>query len=606
MPSTEPQSTRLQFDQAVLSTVKAVARAYELTIDYQTYETIMDRIPFSVSYEERSAIIHRLATIEHIEDVALHRSQADLLAITLLYHQEAIHTELCSHVPHDYHSILDQAEHLRIEAIGLDSLPGIAKNIRHRLLYCYQEIIAEEISDIEQFSLLLRYFLNGDVIKQSLYAKAQHYLELSPSLLKSLEQLPRLLKDQQAFGLAIMAILEQWYQQQPIKPPEENEATELQSEIHSDSDMNAMDPLASSEQEGDSDCSDQQSQTVPIGSETDKNEDEEASGACSDEDQQGSYLYPNAKPELPQKPISYSIYTSSYDEIIHPTDLCSEEELRQLRRQLDIKLTGIRDVTKRHAMKLQMKLLAKQRRRWDFAQEEGILDNGMLARVIADASYPCPYKQESQTEQINTVVSLLIDNSGSMRGRPITIAALSADMLARTLEKCGISVEILGFTTKEWKGGMSRKQWQQQGSPKNPGRLNDLRHIIYKSADIPLRKARKNLGLMLKEGILKENIDGEALFFAADRLSKRSEKRKILMVISDGAPVDDSTLSSNYSGYLEQHLRHAIHTIETKSAIELLAIGIGHEVDRYYKQAVTIRKTEQLGSTMFEELSQML
>jgi cobaltochelatase CobT len=290
---------------------------------------------------------------------------------------------------------------------------------------------------------------------------------------------------------------------------------------------------------------------------------------------------------------------------VEATELCDPDELARLRQLLDQQLSHLQAVVSKLANRLQRRLLAQQSRAWEFDLEEGLLDSARLARVVVNPMMPLSYKREKDTEFRDTVVTLLIDNSGSMRGRPITVAAMSADILARTLERCGVKVEVLGFTTRMWKGGQSRERWIAAGKPANPGRLNDLRHIVYKSADAPWRRARKSLGLMLREGILKENIDGEALLWAHNRLIGRREQRRILMVISDGAPVDDSTLSVNPGNYLERHLREVITWIETHSPIELIAIGIGHDVTRYYRRAVTIVDAEQLGGTMLEKLAEL-
>ena len=299
----------------------------------------------------------------------------------------------------------------------------------------------------------------------------------------------------------------------------------------------------------------------------------------------------------------YMVYSNQFDEVITAQDLCEDEELNRLRKYLDQQLKSFQTIISRLANRLQRKLLAKQNRSWEFNIEEGLLDTSRLTRVITDPFYSLSFKKEKDTDFKDTVVSLLIDNSGSMRGRPITVAAMSADILARTLEKCGVKVEILGFTTKAWKGGKSRESWMQNNKPPSPGRLNDLRHIIYKAADEPWRRSKKNLGLMMREGLLKENIDGEALLWAHKRLQNRYEARKILMVISDGAPVDDSTLSVNSGNYLEKHLRGAINWIEKRRAVELTAIGIGHDVTRYYERAVTITDAEQLAGAITEQLA---
>jgi len=301
----------------------------------------------------------------------------------------------------------------------------------------------------------------------------------------------------------------------------------------------------------------------------------------------------------------YKAYTVKFDEIVTAEELCDAEELTRLRAYLDKQLAHLQGVVARLANRLQRRLMAQQNRSWQFDLEEGALDPARLPRIIIDPFQPLSFRQESDTNFRDTVVTLLIDNSGSMRGRPITVAATCADILARTLERCGVKVELLGFTTRAWKGGLSREAWLQSGKTANPGRLNDLRHIIYKAADAPWRRARKNLGLMMREGLLKENIDGEALDWAHKRLLGRSEQRKILMVISDGAPVDDSTLSVNAGSYLERHLRHVIAEIETRSPVELIAIGIGHDVTRYYRRAVTIVDAEELGGVMTEKLAEL-
>jgi len=290
---------------------------------------------------------------------------------------------------------------------------------------------------------------------------------------------------------------------------------------------------------------------------------------------------------------------------VDAADLCDADELTRLRQMLDQQLAALQGVISRLANRLQRRLLAKQTRSWDFNLDEGLLDSARLSRVVTNPGHSLSFKQEKQMEFRDTVVTLLIDNSGSMRGRPITVAAMCADILARTLERCGVKVEILGFTTRMWKGGQSRERWIAAGKPPNPGRLNDLRHIIYKPADAPWRRARKSLGLMLREGILKENIDGEALLWAHSRLIGRTEQRRILMIVSDGAPVDDSTLSVNPGNYLERHLREVIHFIETRSPVELIAIGIGHDVTRYYRRAVTIVDAEQLGGAVMDQLADL-
>jgi cobaltochelatase CobT len=330
------------------------------------------------------------------------------------------------------------------------------------------------------------------------------------------------------------------------------------------------------------------------------------------DDQEGEEESDGEEPWRPQLPFSslsnedfYKVFTNQFDEEIAAEDLCDSEELTRLRNYLDKQLSSLQGVVARLANRLQRKLMAQQNRSWDFDLEEGVLDAARLTRVVIDPMHPLSFKVEQDTQFRDTVVTLLLDNSGSMRGRPITVAATCADILARTLERCGVKVEILGFTTRAWKGGQSREKWLGAAKPSNPGRLNDLRHIIYKSADSPWRRARRNLGLMMREGLLKENIDGEALIWAHNRLLARTEQRRILMVISDGAPVDDSTLSVNSGNYLEKHLRQVINDIEQRSPVELIAIGIGHDVTRYYKRAVTIVDAEELGGAMTDKLAEL-
>lgn len=345
---------------------------------------------------------------------------------------------------------------------------------------------------------------------------------------------------------------------------------------------------------------------MPEGDEQTVQMDAEEQDMDGDGEETGEAVQP-VRPNLPpdREKTAYKIFSTRFDEVIEAEDLCEPEELTRLRAYLDQQLQQLQGVVARLANRLQRRLQAKQNRSWDFDLEEGYLDAARLSRVVTDPSNPLSFKMERDTDFRDTVVTLLIDNSGSMRGRPITVAAMSADILARTLERCGVKTEVLGFTTRAWKGGQSREAWMADNKPAQPGRLNDLRHIVYKQADAPWRRARRNLGLMMREGLLKENIDGEALIWAYQRLMGRPEQRRILMVISDGAPVDDSTLSVNPGNYLEKHLRQVIEEIETRSPVELIAIGIGHDVTRYYRRAVTIVDAEQLGGAMTDKLAEL-
>ena len=344
----------------------------------------------------------------------------------------------------------------------------------------------------------------------------------------------------------------------------------------------------------------------PDSSATIETDDDADNSEDTEQDDPGDRPMRPKERNAPDDPnANYKVFTRAYDEQIAAEDLCDGEELARLRTYLDQQLKPLQSVVGRLANRLQRRLLAKQNRSWSFDLEEGVLDTSRLTRVITDPMSALSFKQEEDMPFKDTVVSLLLDNSGSMRGRPIMVAALCADILARTLERCGVKVEILGFTTRAWKGGRAKEDWLGAGRPPQPGRLNDLRHVVYKSADAPWRRARKNLGLMMREGLLKENIDGEALMWAHDRIIGRAEQRRILMVISDGAPVDDSTLSANPGNYLERHLRGVIQWIESRSPVELIAIGIGHDVTRYYRRAVTITDAEQLGGAMTEKLAEL-
>jgi len=423
-----------------------------------------------------------------------------------------------------------------------------------------------------------------------------------------LDALGLTLDDQDAFGKLATRLLQDLNlveaQPEPTEP-EESSSEEGEQPEEGEQTEEGEDDQPGGQSDGQMDVRSETSETDEQG-ETRESEEGEFEGDGQEGDQGDEGMQP-VRPNRPADDspgfLDYKAYTTRFDEMVTAGELCDEEELTRLRAYLDQQLVHLQGAVTKLANRLQRRLMAQQNRSWDFDQEEGLLDAARLARVVISPTHSLSYKIERDTDFRDTVVTLLIDNSGSMRGRPISIAAISADIMARTLERCGVKVEILGFTTRAWKGGQSREAWLQAGRPATPGRLNDLRHIIYKRADEPYRRARKSLGLMMREGLLKENIDGEALLWAHNRLIGRSEERRILMVISDGAPVDDSTLSVNSGSYLEKHLRQVIAWIETKSPVELVAIGIGHDVTRYYARAVTIMDAEQLGGTMVEQLA---
>lgn len=603
-PHSEQAKTRFQL--ALHATIKTLSGNDEINVQFQNHANA----DFNINTGNNQASVAYPEQFSRKEQLISLRGHSDLLSYYLKHHSASLHHQLSLEVNSIYQPIFDTAERIRIESIAINELNGVASNIEHNIKTHYDDLVLYGEEAIIQYavSAVIRHYVSDRNYHETMQKLIKDYgLALTKPSEDSCSQLKEHLYNQNAYGLLIQNIIKELelssseamtQNVQPPAPEPDPQHNEAQDNASVSNGSETVEP---------SDMGEEQHNETRLGGLSDDRS--ESNESLNDSDLQlNEYEYPyhHNSNNTADNSNDYNIYTKQYDEIIHAESMCSYEELKQLRTQLDRKLSQVKDVTKRAANKLQMKLMAQQLRSWNFAQEEGVLDNGRLANIIIDPNYPYLYKNEKQIEHIDTVVTLLIDNSGSMRGRPITIAALSADMLARTLEKCGIKVEILGFTSCDWKGGKSRKLWMQQGKPKHPGRLNDLRHIIYKSADTPLRKAQKNLGLMLREGILKENIDGEALLWASERLLTRSEKRKILMVISDGAPVDDSTLSSNSSSYLEQHLVHAIHSIETSPYIELLAIGIGHDVTRYYKRAVTIREAEQLGNTMFRELSELL
>jgi cobaltochelatase CobT len=547
-------------------------------------------------------------------EVAEARGFADSAALKLRHHNAALHAR---GAPADEvaRAVFDAAEQARVEALGARAMDGVRSNLaRATEMRMRTDPITRARSRAEvpldtAVSLLVRERLTGEAPPKA----AQAGLGLVADWIEEkagadLDALGLAIDDQAAFAalaaklLRDLELVEGDLDSEP--DPDGGEAGEGGDEAEGESEDDKDDENEGGE--GEAEVRVEQGERSE--DETDGDYDDQELGdseeGLGDEGEEGMM------PVRPNRPLSdlppqfdYRIFTAKYDEVIEAAELCDEAELGRLRAYLDQQLTHLQGAVTKLANRLQRRLMAQQSRSWDFDQEEGLLDAARLARVVVNPAHSLSYKVERDTEFRDTVVSLLIDNSGSMRGRPISIAAISADILARTLERCGVKVEILGFTTRAWKGGQAREAWLSQGRPPAPGRLNDLRHIVYKSADEPWRRARKNLGLMMREGLLKENIDGEALLWAHNRLIARGEERRILMVISDGAPVDDSTLSVNSGTYLERHLRQVIGWIEARSPVELAAIGIGHDVTRYYSRAVTIMDAEQLGGTMIEQLA---
>ncbi|HEY4124675.1 MAG TPA: cobaltochelatase subunit CobT, partial [Rhizomicrobium sp.] len=537
-------------------------------------------------------------------EVAIVRGAGDAYALRRAYHEDKIHDQYRPQSP-DAAAIFEAAEQARVEAIGALAMKGVAQNlsagvearVNQRGLAKARTRAEAPIADI--VGLLVREKLTGEPPPENAKIAVDLWRPfIEEKAAKDFAKLGDVLRDQKAFAKLTRTILKDLnFSEENASDAEDNSDDSGEGEPES---QEGGDSEESSEQ-AEAELSDAEGEE---GDETTTEMRTEQSEEMSDaqEPEEGTRPW---RPELPfadQDQWGYRIHTTQFDEIIEAPDLCDAEELTRLRNFLDQQLQAMQGVVSRLANKLQRLLMAQQNRSWEFDLEEGLLDTSRLTRIIMDPMYPLSFKYEKDMTFRDTVVTLLLDNSGSMRGRPIMVAAMCADILARTLERCAVKTEILGFTTRAWKGGQSREKWIADGKPPHPGRLNDLRHIVYKAADEPWRRARKNLGLMMREGLLKENIDGEALMWAHNRIVARPEQRKILMVISDGAPVDDSTLSVNAGNYLERHLRHVIDDIEAKSNVELTAIGIGHDVTRYYRRAVTIVDAEQLGGAMTEQL----
>ncbi len=547
-------------------------------------------------------------------DVAIIRGIGDSMALKRACHDMRIHSRLAPEGK-QARAVFDAVEQARVEAIGSRAMTGIADNIGSMLEDKYARANLAEVRDKDEapfeeaLALMVREALTGRPAPKS----GEKLVELWRPFVEEkaadgLGHLAENLNDQNAFARVVREMLASMQMAEELGDDQETEDTE--------DDEDQPQGEEQSEEGGEDDSGSDEAQPEDAESSADDQEQAEAEAAdatsedLSDEEDADAETPGEAKRnDNPftnlAKEVDYKVYATQFDETVGAEELCDEEELDRLRAFLDKQLANLSGVVGRLANRLQRRLMAQQNRSWDFDLEEGYLDPARLVRVVIDPMQPLSFKQERDTKFRDTVVTLVLDNSGSMRGRPITVAATCADILARTLERCGVSVEILGFTTRAWKGGQAREKWLKDGKPPNPGRLNDLRHIIYKSADAPWRRARRNLGLMMREGLLKENIDGEALLWAHQRLMARPEQRKILMMISDGAPVDDSTLSVNPGNYLERHLRAVIDLIETRSPVELLAIGIGHDVTRYYRRAVTIVDAEELAGAMTEQLASL-
>ena len=595
------------FKSAMGVAVRAIAGKPELEVTFTA-----DR-PLLTADKARLANLPRLPTRR---DIAIARGQGDAMAMRLASHDPETHRRRAPHDP-EARAAFDALEQARVEALGCVRMQGMASNIHEMLEDRLYRANFAEVSDkgdaplAEVLGLLLREKIAGIEVPPSGHAIVDLWRkEIEEKASGSLADLLGRFENQDDFSRAARKLLRDLN----LVPDSELDDDSGDSEEGGDDqnpEQGENNDKTPEQGQGESeDAEAEEDQTPGTSEETGEVEGAEAelTDMSEEETTDSGDEAPNPPPagsnsERFANQFNYKVFTTKFDEIVKAADLCPPEELDQLRALLDKQLENLAGAVARLANKLQRRLMAQQNRSWEFDLEEGLLDTARLTRVVTDPLQALSFKVEQDTDFRDTVVTLLIDNSGSMRGRPITIAAICGDILARTLERCGVKVEILGFTTRAWKGGKSREAWLEAGRPPNPGRVNDVRHIVYKAADEPWRHARRNLGLMMREGLLKENIDGEALQWAERRLLARTESRRILMVISDGAPVDDSTQSVNAGNYLEAHLRQVIEEIETRSPIQLVAVGIGHDVTRYYRRAVTLLDADELAGALTDELA---
>ena len=580
-----------KFKQALISTIKVISDEYRV-------ETELKKNLSSKNYN-----FFELDNLSSKQDYIKLRAETDSEALKRKFSNKEIYKK---NLPKNSscRSLYDISEKIRYELLGTKMLKGISKNLKenynHKIVIKRKDQLKtrEDVSISEAFELyMLKNFFDIKLIPLSEKILSFWENDFKTSLDKHLNYLNKNLENQEIYNSKFSQLLQEM---EIFKSENYDEEENQKNEDEQDNNLNR-----DSENENQDDQEKGQQEQDQNGIDADYDLDEyrmDEQLVDTDLDKQSSEtVFQKMNAGIEDK--EYKIFTSQFDEITMAENLESKEEIIKLRKSLDQQLVSFQNLITKLANKLQRQLLAKQNRAWEFNLEEGLLDSSKLTRIIMDPYNSLSFKKEKDLDFKDTVVTLLIDNSGSMRGRPITIAAICADILSRTLERCSVKVEILGFTTKNWKGGKSREEWNKNNKPKNPGRLNDLRHIIYKSADIHWRQSKRNLGLMLKEGLLKENIDGEAISWAFNRLKKRKEERKILMVISDGAPVDDSTLSVNSGDFLEKHLKKVVKFIESKSEIEILAIGIGHDVSRYYNRAIKITDVQELGDVMIGQLS---
>jgi cobaltochelatase CobT len=595
----KPENPTEPFKRAVAIAVRSLAGEPDLEVNFSAEPPTLKGLKAKLPLPSRNLPPNEVAVV---------RGAGDAYALRRAYHEDRLHDQYRPQSAEGA-AMFEAAEQARVEAIGSLAMKGVAANLtagleqRLNARGLAKARVRADVPIADALGLIVREKLTGQAPPDCAKTAVELWRDWIESRAgKDLEKLGDAIRDQKAFAKVTRTILKD------LNFGEESDLDSESDDTGEDADENSENQEGDSEE--DANAQGETSEADLKEAEGEETQDADAEMRAEQTEEMGDATEPEdaMKPWRPEQPFAhsdawgYKIHTIQFDETIEASELCDAEELARLRAFLDQQLAAMQGVVSRLANKLQRLLMAQQNRTWEFDLEEGMLDTSRLPRIIIDPMYPLSFKREKDMTFRDTVVTLLLDNSGSMRGRPIMVAAMCADILARTLERCAVKTEILGFTTRAWKGGQSREKWIADGKPPHPGRLNDLRHIIYKAADEPWRRARRNLGLMMREGLLKENIDGEALMWAHNRIVHRPEQRKILMVISDGAPVDDSTLSVNAGNYLERHLRHVIEEIEDKSSVELAAIGIGHDVTRYYRKAVTIVDAEQLGGAMTEQL----
>ena len=604
--SSSSQGPQEDFKRAVAATLKAISGKPDLEVTFAA-----DRASLAGDRVRLPEPPRRLTGTS----AAVTRGHADSLALRIACHDAAVHSRNAPE-GENARAVFDAVEQARVESIGAKRMTGVAFNLTAMLEERYASSNFANVTDRsnapleDAIALMVREKITGLAPPANALPIVDAWRDwVEEKAGEQLDQLGSVCEEQTVYSAACRELLSALDMASELGGDPDNPDQNDEDDANPDEDQEEQDG-ESDQSEGDD--SSQQQDSEASSQDADAGECEPGDFDPQDMiDQDSSEAMdpnqtdrPHASSQHKPKP-TYKVFTRNFDEALNAEEICDPAELERLRAHLDKQLQNLHAVVSRLANRLQRLLLAQQNRSWDFDLEEGLLDTARLTRVVTDPMQPLSFKQERETEFRDTVVTLLMDNSGSMRGRPITVAATCADVLARTLERCGVKVEILGFTTKAWRGGQSAEAWQKAGKPPNPGRLNDLRHIIYKSADSPWRRARRNLGLMMRESLLKENIDGEALDWAHKRLLARPEHRRILMMISDGAPVDDMTLTANPGNYLEKHLREIIFEIENKSPVELIAIGIGHDVTRYYQRAVTIVDADELAGAMTDQLAEL-